>query len=159
MNLVVSDASPIRYLVEIDAIHILPELFSKVIIPEYVIGTELQGRRTPGKVRKWASEPPAWVEVRRPSKTEKLNLHLGEEQAIALALELQTPILLDEQEARAVARRKGLLVIGIIGLLELAASKNLVSLSSSLEALRRTNMRVHPSLIEAALARRTGNKP
>ena len=33
MNLVVSDASPIRYLVAIGAVQILPELFSKVIIP------------------------------------------------------------------------------------------------------------------------------
>lgn len=56
MNLVVSDASPIRYLVAIDAVHILPELFSKVIIPEHVIATELQGRRIPSKVQKWASE-------------------------------------------------------------------------------------------------------
>jgi predicted nucleic acid-binding protein len=50
MNLVVSDASPLRYLVAIDAVHILPELFSKLIIPEHVIATELQGRRTPSKV-------------------------------------------------------------------------------------------------------------
>jgi hypothetical protein len=47
MKLVVSDASPIRYLVAIDAVHILPDLFSKVDIPEHVVTAELQGRRTP----------------------------------------------------------------------------------------------------------------
>jgi predicted nucleic acid-binding protein len=156
MNLVVSDASPIRYLVAIDAVHILPELFSKVIIPESVITTELQGRKTPSKVKEWASNPPPWVDVRRPAKPESLNLHTGEEEAIALALELRTPILLDEKEARDVAKRKGLLVIGTIGLLELAASKNLVDLTDALEALQKTNMRVHPSLIQAALKRQDG---
>ncbi len=70
MNLVVSDASPIRYLVVIDAIHILPKLFLNVIIPEYVIATELQGRNTPAKVKDWASNPPSWVDVRRPAKSE-----------------------------------------------------------------------------------------
>jgi predicted nucleic acid-binding protein len=153
MNLVVSDASPVRYLVEIEAIQILPELFSKVIIPEHVITTELQGRKTPLKVKEWASHPPTWVEVRRPAKVESLNLHFGEEQAIALALELSAPILLDEREARTVAREKGLLVIGIIGLLELATSKNLINLRDSFEALQKTTMRVHPSLIESALKR------
>jgi len=156
MNLVVSDASPIRYLVAIGAIHILPELFSKVIIPEFVITTELQGRKTPSKVKEWASNPPSWVDVRKPAKLEILNLHTGQEEAIALALELRTPIQLDEKEARGVAKRKGLLVIGTIGLLELAASKHLVDLTHALAALQKTNMRVHPSLLQAALKRQIG---
>jgi predicted nucleic acid-binding protein len=159
MNLVVSDASPVRYLIAIDAVHILPELFSKVIIPEHVIATELQGRRTPAKVKEWASHPPSWVEVRKPAKPESLELHAGEEQAIALALELGTPILLDEKETRDVAQRKGLVVIGTIGLLELAASKSLVNLADALKALQETNMRVHPFLIQSALKRQAGSQP
>ena len=153
MKLVVSDASPIRYLVAIDAVNILPELFSKVIIPEHVIAAELQGQRTPSKVREWAANPPPWVEIRRPAKVQSFNLDAGEEQAISLALELGTPILLDEREAREVAQRKGILVIGTVGLLELAASKSLVKLVDALEALQKTNMRIHPALIQAALQR------
>lgn len=154
MNLVVSDASPIRYLIEIDAVHILPELFRKVIIPEHVIAIELQSPKTPPGIRSWAARPPSWVEIRIAANPEDLNLHTGEEQAIALALELGTPILLDEREARDVAQQKGLLVIGTIGLLELAATKNLLNFEESLKALQTTNMRVHPALIEAALKRR-----
>jgi predicted nucleic acid-binding protein len=51
MNLVVPDASPIHYLVLIDAVGVLPKLFSKVIIPEHVIKTELQSPKTPALVR------------------------------------------------------------------------------------------------------------
>ena len=159
MNLVVSDASPIRYLVAIGAVQILPELFSKVIIPEHVIAQELQGRQTPAKVKEWASRPPLWVEVRKPAKPESLSLDAGEEDAIALAMDFGAPILLDEREARGVAKRKGLLVIGTIGLLEVAASRNLLNLADALQALQKTNIRVHPSLIQDALKRKIGEQP
>ena len=91
MNLVVSDASPIHYLVLINAVSLLPKLFSKVIIPEHVITTELQSPRTPPLVQAWVSNLPPWVDIRKPTKPEALHLHIGEEHAIALALELNTP--------------------------------------------------------------------
>jgi predicted nucleic acid-binding protein len=155
MKLVVSDASPIHYLVLIHAIGVLPKLFSKVIIPEHVIVTELQSPRTPPLVRTWASNLPPWVEVRKPSKPEALHLHKGEEHAIALALEFNAPILLDEKDARKVAQDKGLLVIGTVGLIERAAARNLIDLRKSLAALQKTNMRINRSLIQAALERRS----
>jgi len=153
MNLVVSDASPIHYLILINAVSILPRLFSKVIIPEHVITTELQSTRTPPLVRTWVSNLPPWVEVRKPAKPEALHLHIGEEHAIALALEFNAPILLDEKEAREVAKDKGLLVIGTVGLIERAAAGNLIDLRESLSALLKTNMRINRSLIDNALKR------
>jgi predicted nucleic acid-binding protein len=155
MNLVVSDASPIHYLVLINAINVLPKLFSKVIVPEHVIAMELRSTRTPPLVRAWVSNLPSWVEVRKPAKPEALHLHIGEEHAIALALELNAPILLDEKEAREVAKDKGLLVIGTVGLIERAAAGNLIELRESLTALQKTNMRIHRSLIDDALKRQT----
>ncbi len=155
MNLVVSDASPIHYLVLINVINVLPKLFSKVIIPEHVITTELQSPKTPPLVRTWVSNLPPWVEVRKPAKPEALHLHKGEEHAIALALEFNAPILLDEKEARTVAKDKGLLVIGTLGLIERAAAVNLIDLQESLIALQKTNMRVSRSLIHDALERQT----
>lgn len=147
MSLVVSDASPIRYLVAIKHVDILPRLFSKVVVPEHVIMHELRGRRTPLAVREWAVSPPAWVEVRTPETCQACGLHLGEEQAIALACELGAPVLLDEKQARGFAESKGLIVVGTLGLLERAAQQSLIDLRSALEALQETNFRVHPSLI------------
>ncbi len=154
MNLVVSDASPVHYLVLIKAVHILPMLFTKVILPEHVVSHELQSPWTPAPVRAWVSHLPLWVEVRKPSKPETLRLHLGEEQAIALALEFNAPILLDEKEARKVAQKKGLIVIGTVGLIERAAQRRLLDLGPSLAALQKTNMRVNRSLIDEALRRK-----
>lgn len=153
MNIIVSDASPLHYLVLINAVHILPKLFARTIVPEHVIVTELQSPRTPAPVRLWVSKLPAWVEVRTPSNPESLNLHTGEEHAIALALELGAPILLDEREAREIARNKGLLVVGTLGLIERAAAAKLLDLEEALFALQGTNIRIHRSLIDDALKR------
>lgn len=153
MNLVVSDASPIPYLVLINAISVLPRLFSQVIIPGHVMTTELQSPSTPPSVRNWASNLPPWVEVRNPARPEALRLHLGEEHAIALALEFNAPILLDEKGARKIAQEKGLVVIGTVGLIERAAAMNLIDLRESLTALQKTNMRINRSLISDALKR------
>jgi predicted nucleic acid-binding protein len=55
--LVISDNSPIRYLVLLDCIHLLPALFSRVTIPAEV-QAELQRPRTPAVVRAWIANPP-----------------------------------------------------------------------------------------------------
>lgn len=85
-------------------------------------------------------------------------MHTGEEHAIALAIEFQTPILLDEKEARKVAREKGLVVIGTVGVLERAAEKGLIVLGDALTSLLKTNMRISQSLIDEALERERQRK-
>ena len=50
--IVVADTSPLNYLVLIDAIGVLPELYQNIIIPNAVFD-ELQAEETPEKVRQW----------------------------------------------------------------------------------------------------------
>jgi predicted nucleic acid-binding protein len=61
MFLVVADTSPIRYLVKIGHIGLLPQLFERVFIPSLVYG-ELHHPSAPASVQPWASSLPAWVE-------------------------------------------------------------------------------------------------
>jgi predicted nucleic acid-binding protein len=159
MKLVVSDASPVHYLVLIGAIHILPRLFSKVVIPEHIVSRELQSPNTPPLVRNWVANLPAWVEVRRPLHPKPLRLHVGEAHAIALALELGAPVLLDEKEARQIAKDNGLIVIGTVGLIERAAEMNLLNLREALAALRKTNVRISNVLLDQALQRHSQRTP
>ena len=49
--IVVADASPINYLVLIDAVGVLPELYENIVVPNAVF-EELQAEETPEKVRK-----------------------------------------------------------------------------------------------------------
>jgi predicted nucleic acid-binding protein len=48
--IVVADTSPLRYLILIDEIRILPALYGRVIVPSAVVA-ELDQERTPSVVR------------------------------------------------------------------------------------------------------------
>ena len=61
--IVVSDTTPINYLILIDQIGLLKKLYSRLIIPESVF-EEMQRMQTPEKVRQWIGGLPDWVEVR-----------------------------------------------------------------------------------------------
>lgn len=61
--IVVSDTSPLNYLIQVDAVHVLPELFREVYVPERVT-SELRHPAAPAVVRTWISRPPAWLFIR-----------------------------------------------------------------------------------------------
>ena len=46
MSVVVSDTSPLHYLIQCDAVHVLPALFQQVLMPP-VVFAELQHPPTP----------------------------------------------------------------------------------------------------------------
>ena len=59
----VADTSPLCYLVLIDEVDLLRQLFSQVVVPSAVI-TELLHEDAPEAVREWAANLPSWVSVR-----------------------------------------------------------------------------------------------
>ena len=97
MSVVVSDTSPLHYLILCNAETILPRLFRQVVIPPTVF-RELQQPNTPPPVRQWASALPAWCAVQSP-KTLNLTLDVdaGELEAICLAQEIHADaVLMDD---------------------------------------------------------------
>ena len=86
--LVVSDTSPLNYLVLIQQAILLPALYGRVIIPSAVY-EELQRSQTPAEVRQWVVHPPAWLTVQQPQQTlyagQFSKLSAGEREAIPLA--------------------------------------------------------------------------
>jgi predicted nucleic acid-binding protein len=66
--IVVSDTTPLRYLVFIELDHILPRLFGAVYTPSEVMA-ELQRSKNPilEPVRQWTSSPPEWIVVKEPT--------------------------------------------------------------------------------------------
>ncbi len=153
MTLVVADSSPISYLALIDALHILPRLYTKVILPHAVL-QELRHPHAPTLVQRWVAELPEWVEVRE-GKLLPLETMLGpgEAEAIALACELHAMVLLDERAGRSEAKRLGLQVAGTVGVLEKAAAERLLDLEDAFRRLQSTNFRIDPSYVRQALAR------
>src|SRR5258708_14939864 len=88
--IVISDTSPLNYLILIECIDVLPELYGRVVIPEGVLA-ELQRDNTPQVVKKWIAMRPDWLDIRqaRMQPDERLAmLGVGERQANSLAQEL-----------------------------------------------------------------------
>ena len=78
---VVADTSPINYLVLIDQIELLPELYTRTLIPPAVL-EELKHPMAPKPVRDWVAHPPRWLEVLSPeSSVIVAQLDLGESAA------------------------------------------------------------------------------
>jgi len=150
--IVVSDTSPLNYLVLISADWVLPALFGQVPAPPEVL-KEMQHIKAPAQVSAWAQYPPPWLDVRSPQGISSLpGLGPGESAAIALAQECQAAaILMDERDGTAVAKRLGLVVTSTIAILCLASEKGLLSLPAAFAALGKTNFRGPSKLMEELL--------
>jgi len=150
--IVVSNASPIRYFVLIDAIDALPQRFGEVVIPP-IVQQELCHIRTPIPVRNWISAPPDWLRIQAPTLVDpSLKVHAGEDQAILLAKELgATRLLIDDQAAIQAARERGVRTTRMLAVLILAAEQKLIDLELALSRLKLTNFRVPPELLDQIL--------
>jgi len=154
-RLVISDTTPVRYLVLIGSADLLPALYGEVLIPE-TVAAELQHPHTPELVRRWMANPPAWLQVTSlaglPPLTLTADLDRGEYDAIRLALDRQADlVLMDEREGVEEARRLGLTVTGTLGILDQAAARHLVGLDEAFARLRQTNFRIDPTLLDRLL--------
>ncbi len=117
--IVISDSSPLNYLLLIQQVHLLPALFGRVLSPPSVLD-ELSRTKAPDLVRAWAAATPDWLEIRAPEyPLQEHALGPGEADAIALAAELNADILLiDERDGARFARQRGLIVTGTLGYLK-----------------------------------------
>src|ERR1700685_305736 len=110
MRLVVADTRPIRYLVRIGQIDLLPHSFEKIFLPS-VVADELLHASAPPAVQAWMELPPAWGEVLPAPETDDpmiKALDPGEGAPIALGLPLHADlILIDDRKGAAAALNKG----------------------------------------------------
>jgi len=80
--------------------------------------------------------------LKQPVDSALAHLDAGEREAISLASELQAILLLmDERDGVAIARHRGLRVVGTLAALDLAAAHGLVDLKTMFERLRSTTFR------------------
>ncbi len=160
--IIVSDTTPLRYLIEIKEVGILEKLFDEVIIPEKV-AEELDRPKTPQKVKDWMQSRPDWLKVRKADTslfTSQKRIGDGEREAFALALELRADaVLLDDKDAAAEAARHNILTIPTFTILEQAAARNLIDLPKTVNELRKTTFRLPPEKdIKAMLEREAERK-
>lgn len=154
--IVVSDTSPLRYLILIGQAGLLEHLYGSVACPEQVV-SECRHPSAPTAVRAFMSAPPPWLQIHPdPSVPEDLIdvLDPGETAAIALAQQLPDSVLLmDERKGRRFAEARGLQVAGTLNVLAQAGVAGLIDFHDIITQLRReTNFRVSNAIVEKAWA-------
>jgi predicted nucleic acid-binding protein len=151
VSVVVSDTTPLNYLILIGNVDVLPRLFGRVLVPSAVI-KELKHPKTPPLVTAWVNNLPDWIEVKTPSTDLHLGIGAGEDEAIALAIELgHVTILVDDQKARAVARSHGLVTLRTLTILNLADEAGLLDFEAAISRLRATSFYIEDALLESVL--------
>jgi len=162
VRLVVADTTPLNYLVLIHHVEMLSALFEKVFVPEPVCA-ELRHAEVPVAVRQWITRPPPWIEI--VVTADEIDdpalerLDDGERAAIQVAVRLGAElILMDDRDGVAAARSKGFAVTGTLGILDLAARRDLIRLDEALERLKATSFRCHPEIMDALLANHSAER-
>ncbi len=156
----VSNTSPISNLAWIGHLNLLRDQFREVRIPK-AVETELQNIPEPA-VRMVIDEAlrAGWLKVRSASDAAlvsllNVELHPGEAEAIALAVEIKPEwLLIDEREGRNKARQLGLPLTGVLGMLLRAKKQgHITALKPAIDSLRnRARFFIAPSLEAAILA-------
>ena len=152
--IIVSNTSPINYLILIGHINLLPELFQQIIVPQEVY-SELSDVFAPSSVQTWIAAVPDWLKIQPVSQPTDMIVDLldpGERAAILLAQELNADLLLlDDMKARRTATEKGLVITGIIGILDQAATLKLIDLPAAVQSLQNTSFWASDSLFQKLL--------
>ena len=128
-GIVVADTGPLIALARAGYLELLQELYQEILIPPAVHDELCLGSNRPGSKRIAEAIEQDWLHIRKPSsKTSSFSelaliLDSGEAEAIVLAEETDCKFLLiDERKGRAIAKRRGVPIAGIAGVL-LAARK------------------------------------
>jgi predicted nucleic acid-binding protein len=156
---VVADTGPLNYLVQINAVDLLPKLFGRITVPA-AVHDELRHPRTPVVVRNWIAQVPDWLEIRaNPGRKSSIAMPAsldegeGERAAIALAADIDAHlILLDDRGGVSFARAQGFAVTGTLGVLDLAARRGLINLVEAFTRLKATTFHYRQGLLDALLA-------
>lgn len=154
--IVISDTSPLHYLVMIDHIEVLPKLYGQVFCPAEVLA-ECLHPHTPAPLRSWASSPPPWLIVETASHWTHPSLQKldpGEAAALRLAHDRKADlVLMDERKGREAASELGFKIAGVVAVLADAASNGLLDFDAAIATLcQTTNFRISPKVIAAVRA-------
>ncbi len=125
---VVSDSTVIIALAQVCRLDLLEKLFGEILVPE-AVWREVTVRSKPGseKIR-----VDGFIHVRKVHNKELVSLlrefvDEGEAEAIALALEANANLLLiDDRDARSLAKKLGLQIMGTLGVIALAKYNGLI---------------------------------
>ena len=121
--MIVSDSTTLIILSDLKRLDLLSNLFKEVIIPQSVYD-EITVKQP------LVSAP--FIHIRKVDESELLTtllslLDRGESEAIALAVEMEMPLIIDEKKGRKIARNLHVDIIGLLGILYLNIQKGFLT--------------------------------
>ena len=121
--MVISDSTTLIILFDLDRMELLSNLFSQILIPE-VVYKEISVKHD--------IVLPEFIEVVSVKENETLKLlkqllDERESEAIALALEQKSKLIIDEKKGRKIALAQGLEIIGLLGIVYLNIKREFLS--------------------------------
>jgi len=142
---VVSNSTPLIALSKIGLFELLKEYFGEITIPNEVYeevvtrGSNLFGAREVSN-SDWVKV----VEAENKLAVDTLSVHLGkgEAEAIILAKEKNTLLLIDDRDGRTMAANFGIRITGTVGLLKLFAEDGRIELKKTLDELMASGFRL-----------------
>jgi len=149
--IVISNTSPLRYLIAIKRADLVSNIFNHVVIPRGV-HAELTHSSSPEIVRTWMAHAPNWLETQELGRSPEAQfvrvLDQGEAEAIQLAVDLNADyLLIDERRGRQIATARGIPVIGTLGILiESYRRRHIENPSDVLTELRAARFRISSRL-------------
>jgi hypothetical protein len=154
--MIVADASPLIMLARSGLVPVLIVVAGEVVAPEAVWDECVGDAARPGARALMAAREAGQIEVRPALWTGDLlpALGPGELAAIALAMELGAPVLMDERLGRRVAALHGVHVVGSAAVLIRAKERGLIpALKPILEEWRSWGYFLGDALLQGVLAR------
>jgi len=155
-RIVVIDSSPLIGLAIVDGLAWLPKLFDVVFLPESVKQEVLPGKAARGVQAIAQAIVAGWLKVWPEAIAPQLEIDLdaGETDCINLGLSHVDGVLIimDERAGRAVAKEKGLRVIGTAAIIGLAKKQGLIpSARVVFEVLHASDFRISAAVINQVL--------
>ena len=155
----VADTSVVMNLAVIGRLVLLQEQFGTILVPRAVMEELRLDETLPGNSEIRQAIHDGWLQARETQQRAlvtslRSELHRGEAEAIALAAELDPDwLLLDERDARRVAKSHGLRVTGVLGILRRAwREKRIPSLRAAVTDLQtRAGFHLHKDLLDEFL--------
>jgi predicted nucleic acid-binding protein len=164
---IVSNTSPLIWLSKVGRIALLKKLFGEVIIPEEVYKETVERGLQEGFSDALAIKEcidKGWMKISKLNEREiklcekmvehAFEIHLGEAQAIIVARETGTLLLMDESSGRAFAEMLGLKVRGTLYVIMKALREELLDRAEAKEivlALVSKGFRIEPNLLARVL--------
>lgn len=130
MKAVVSDSTALIILQKMDAFYLLSNIFDEVLMTEEIKNETFTSH-----------EIPSFIKIENPTNIDTVSLltlalDSGESSAIALALERDLQLIIDEKKGRKIAESIGVQVIGFLGVLALNVKHKKLSNIKAVEIAR-----------------------